>query len=68
MTHFIEQPPRLPDSPIARLTEIANQIAQSKTDSIEAIPIVSNNNNFAKGSGATLLSFDDGVTLFHEAG
>ena len=39
------------------------------TDSIEAIPIVSNNNNFAKGSGgATLLSFDDGVTLFHEAG
>ena len=37
-------------------------------DPIEAIPIVSNNNNFAKGSGATLLSFDDGVTLFHEAG
>ena len=34
------------------------------TDPIEAIPIVSNNNNFAKGSGgATLLSFDDGVTL-----
>ncbi|KAL9185260.1 hypothetical protein ACHAXT_003037 [Thalassiosira profunda] len=37
-------------------------------DSIESIPIVSNNNNFAKGSGSTLLSFDDGVTLFHEAG
>ena len=33
------------------------------TDPIEAIPIVSNNNNFARGSGATLLSFDDGVTL-----
>lgn len=37
-------------------------------DGIEAIPIVSNNNNFAKGSGSTLLSFDDGVTLFHEMG
>ncbi|KAL7543784.1 hypothetical protein ACHAXR_013091 [Thalassiosira sp. AJA248-18] len=37
-------------------------------DDIEAIPIVSNNNNFAKGSGSTLLSFDDGVTLFHEMG
>jgi len=37
-------------------------------DPIEAIPIVSNNNNFAKGSGSTLLSFDDGTTLFHEAG
>lgn len=38
------------------------------SDSIEGIPIVSNNNNFAKGSGSTLLSFDDGVTLFHEMG
>ncbi|EJK67897.1 hypothetical protein THAOC_11003 [Thalassiosira oceanica] len=28
------------------------------TDEIEKIPIVSNNNNFAKGSGSTLLSFD----------
>jgi len=37
-------------------------------DPIESIPIVSNNNNFAKGSGSTLLSFDDGVTLFHEMG
>lgn len=35
---------------------------------IEAIPIVSNNNNLAKGSAATLLSYDDGITLFHEAG
>ena len=32
-------------------------------DPIEGIPIVSNNNNFAKGSESTLLSFDDGVTL-----
>jgi len=37
-------------------------------DPIEAVPVVSNNNNFAKGSGSTLLSFDDGVTLFHEMG
>mmetsp|Transcript_7875 Transcript_7875/g.16105 ORF Transcript_7875/g.16105 Transcript_7875/m.16105 type:complete len:705 (+) Transcript_7875:141-2255(+) len=37
-------------------------------DPIEGVPIVSNNNNFAKGSGATLLSFDDGTTLFHEMG
>jgi peptidyl-dipeptidase Dcp len=36
-------------------------------DAIESIPIVSNNNNFAKGKGGTtLLSFDDGITLFHE--
>jgi peptidyl-dipeptidase Dcp len=31
----------------------------------QGIPIVSNNNNFAKGSN-TLLSFDDAITLFHE--
>ncbi|KAL7492832.1 hypothetical protein ACHAWT_007934 [Skeletonema menzelii] len=37
-------------------------------DPIEGIPIVSNNNNFAKGSGATLLSSDDSTTLFHEFG
>ena len=37
-------------------------------DEIEAIPVVSNNNNFAKGAEHTLLSFDDGTTLFHEAG
>lgn len=36
-------------------------------DSIEGIPIVSNNNNFAKGKN-TLLSFDDSTTLFHEMG
>ena len=38
------------------------------SDSMEGIPIISNNNNFAKGSGPTLLSFDDASTLFHEAG
>jgi peptidyl-dipeptidase Dcp len=36
-------------------------------DEIEQIPVVSNNNNFAKGS-PTLLSFDDATTLFHEGG
>jgi len=38
------------------------------TDPVQSIPIVSNNNNFAKGSENTLLSFDDGITLFHEMG
>lgn len=40
----------------------------ANVDDIERIPIVSNNNNFAKGSGPTLLSFDDATTLFHEGG
>ena len=31
-------------------------------------PIISNNMNFAKGEGATLLTFDDARTLFHEFG
>jgi peptidyl-dipeptidase Dcp len=35
----------------------------------EAIPVVVNNNNFARGGdGPTLLSFDDVRTLFHEFG
>jgi peptidyl-dipeptidase Dcp len=37
-------------------------------DEMEKVPIISNNNNFAKGSGPTLLSFDDATTLFHEMG
>jgi len=37
-------------------------------DAVEGIPVISNNNNFAKGSGPTLLSFDDANTLFHEMG
>jgi len=36
-------------------------------DKMEGIPIISNNNNFAKGKN-TLLSFDDATTLFHEMG
>jgi len=38
------------------------------TDAMEGIPIISNNNNFAKSSGHTLLSFDEANTLFHEMG
>ncbi|MDE1180461.1 M3 family metallopeptidase [Paraburkholderia sp.] len=35
----------------------------------DVIPVVVNNNNFARGgNGATLLSFDDVRTLFHEFG
>jgi peptidyl-dipeptidase Dcp len=35
---------------------------------IEGIPVVSNNNNLAKGSSTTLLSHDDALTMFHEFG
>jgi peptidyl-dipeptidase Dcp len=35
------------------------------SDQYQGIPVVSNNNNFAKGRN-TLLSFDDATTLFHE--
>ena len=34
---------------------------------LEGIPIISNNNNFAKGEN-TLLSYDDATTCFHECG
>jgi peptidyl-dipeptidase Dcp len=34
---------------------------------INMVPVISNNNNFAKGA-PTLLSFDDATTLFHEMG
>src|SRR6201999_1661512 len=33
-----------------------------------AAPIVSNNANFIKASGAVLISWDDAVTMFHEFG
>lgn len=36
-------------------------------DEINKVPIISNNNNFAKGS-PTLLSYDDVITAFHEFG
>eukprot|EP00814_Leptocylindrus_danicus_P010141 CAMPEP_0116019558 /NCGR_PEP_ID=MMETSP0321-20121206/9303_1 /TAXON_ID=163516 /ORGANISM="Leptocylindrus danicus var. danicus, Strain B650" /LENGTH=736 /DNA_ID=CAMNT_0003490141 /DNA_START=132 /DNA_END=2342 /DNA_ORIENTATION=+ len=36
-------------------------------DAIEGIPIVTNNNNIAKAD-PSLLSFDEGTTLFHELG
>ena len=37
---------------------------------MEKIPIISNNNNFAKGkgNGPTLLSYVEANTLFHEMG
>jgi len=43
---------------------------QSRNGSDRVIPIVINNNNFAKGAPGepTLLSFDDAQTLFHEFG
>ncbi|WP_144370659.1 M3 family metallopeptidase [Vogesella urethralis] len=42
---------------------------QSGKGAARVLPIVINNNNFAKaGSGPTLLSFDDVRTLFHEFG
>jgi len=46
---------------------VQNKNLPEGADPIEGIPIISNNNNFAKGS-PTLLSFDDATTLFHEMG
>lgn len=40
----------------------------SDDDYLEGIPIISNNNNFAKGDATTLLSYDDAITCFHECG
>ena len=41
----------------------------SETATANQVPIVINNNNFAKaGDGPCLLSFDDALTLFHEMG
>lgn len=40
-------------------------ISDEKKKEYQGIPIVTNNNNFAKGKN-TLLSFDDATTLFHE--
>ena len=43
---------------------------QSRSGDHAVLPIIVNNNNFAKGAAgcATLLSFDDATTLFHEFG
>jgi peptidyl-dipeptidase Dcp len=43
---------------------------QSRSGDAATLPVIVNNNNFAKGApGApTLLSFDDATTLFHEFG
>ena len=43
---------------------------QSRSTGVDVLPIVINNNNFARGAPGepTLLSFDDATTLFHEFG
>ena len=51
----------------AWMSELRKQSFYS-ADGSKTIPIVLNNNNFAKGESATLLSFDDCRTLFHEFG
>jgi peptidyl-dipeptidase Dcp len=40
----------------------------ANVDSMLGVPIVSNNNNLAKGDPVTLLSLDDARTMFHEFG
>lgn len=42
-------------------------LPEENKNEYQGIPIVTNNNNFAKGKN-TLLSFDDATTLFHEMG
>ena len=42
-------------------------LSEEQKKEYQGIPIVTNNNNFAKGKN-TLLSFDDATTLFHEMG
>jgi len=42
-------------------------LSEENKKEYQGIPIVTNNNNFAKGKN-TLLSFDDATTLFHEMG
>jgi len=46
-----------------------SQSRNATVDGSPVLPIIVNNNNFAKAGGeATLLSFDDARTLFHEFG
>jgi peptidyl-dipeptidase Dcp len=44
--------------------------ARNTGEAAAALPVIVNNNNFAKGAAGspTLLSFDDAATLFHEFG
>jgi peptidyl-dipeptidase Dcp len=52
----------------AWMNELRSQTKNTNSiNPLDKIPIVMNNNNFAKGS-PTLLSFDDAITLFHEMG
>ena len=50
---------------MSELRSQKNNLASA--DLIEGLPIVMNNNNFAKAN-PTLLSFDEATTLFHELG
>ncbi|MDN3920143.1 M3 family metallopeptidase [Roseateles violae] len=47
-----------------------NALRWQARNGIDALPVILNNNNFAKGAPGepTLLSFDDARTLFHEFG
>ena len=52
----------------AWMSELRTQKANlGGMDGVEGLPVVMNNNNFAKAS-STLLSFDEAATLFHELG
>jgi peptidyl-dipeptidase Dcp len=50
----------------AWMSEYRTQEAMKGKDAVA--PIVSNNSNFVKGSGAVLISWDDAITMFHEFG
>jgi len=54
----------------AWMSSYRDQARNTGADGANVVPIVVNNNNFAKGAPGepTLLSFDDASTLFHEFG
>jgi peptidyl-dipeptidase Dcp len=52
---------------MSELRSQSKNLAQDAAE-MEAVPLVMNNNNFARGNPTTLLSFDDAITLFHEMG
>jgi peptidyl-dipeptidase Dcp len=45
-----------------------NEYRTQEAQKDRVAPIVSNNSNFVRGSGAVLISWDDAVTMFHEFG
>jgi len=54
----------------AWMSALRVQSVHHGADAVEGLPVIINNNNFAKAAGGapTLLSFDDARTLFHEFG